>query len=397
VRKEIVKYALIFWMVSIVADCRKSYAPPETSANHLFLTVDGIINIGVNTVSRFKLTRSQKLSDTFPSIPELGATANIMNAAGISYPLTDTSSDGMYVSAQLTLDPSQNYILSITTKDGNQYASDPVTPKQTPPIDSVYWTLGTDDATGAQTLNIFLNTHDPSNNTHFYRWDFTETWTHESQYRNYYIVDSNGLLYLSPDTTSKKWHCWNSDSSTDILLGSSAQLSSDIISQAPLIKIFQNDPRMDIRYSLLIRQYALDAPAYDYWALVQKQSETLGGLFDIQPAQLTGNMYNLKVPTEPVYGYVSASSIQEQRIFINNQQLPDWKSTPIQCMQYVIYPDSIPGDSLWYRVYKNSDPNLTFLEFSRDRKNKRVQLFASTDCFDCTYEGGSTIKPPFWQ
>jgi hypothetical protein len=275
--------------------------------------------------------------------------------------------------------------------------SDPVTPKQTPPIDSVSWTIGPDEIAQTQALYIFVNTHDPANNTHFYRWDFTETWKHEALYKDYYTVQ-NGYYFLSPDTTSKNWNCWNNASSTNILLGSSAALSADIISQAPLTKIFQNDPRMDIRYSILVRQYALDAPAYDYWALVQKQSQTLGGLFDIQPARLTGNLHNLKDPAEPVYGYVSASSIKEKRIFINNQELPGWIPTPMQCTQYVFRPDSIPGDSIWYRrYYKNIDPNFTFFEFSKDPKNIRIQLFISTACVDCTFQGGSTIKPPFWQ
>ena len=125
-RKEIVIYALIIVTVSIMADCRKSYAPPEINSNHLYLTVDGVINTSPNSISSFKLTRSQKLSDTSLFIPELSATVNIVNAAGISYPLTDTGSDGIYVSTMLTLDPSQKYILSVTTKNGNQYASDPV-------------------------------------------------------------------------------------------------------------------------------------------------------------------------------------------------------------------------------------------------------------------------------
>ena len=77
--KEIVKYALIFFAVCIVTDCRKSYAPPEVNYNHLFLTVDGLINITPNSISSIKLTRSQNLSDTIASIPELGATVNIMS------------------------------------------------------------------------------------------------------------------------------------------------------------------------------------------------------------------------------------------------------------------------------------------------------------------------------
>ena len=165
---------------------------------------------------------------------------------------------------------------------------------QTPPIDSVYWTLGADGASGEEAINIFLNTHDPTNNTRLYRWDFIETWEHESLYKTPYLV-IDGKIVLVNDSTQHNWHCWSSALSTNILLGSSAALSSDIISQAPIARIYRNDSRMDSRYSMLVRQYAIDESTFDYWELVQKQSETLGGLFDIQPAQLTGNMHNQKV------------------------------------------------------------------------------------------------------
>jgi len=401
-RKEIINYTLIFLTLSMVADCRKSYAPPETNSNHLYLSVDGVINTSTNGVSSFKLTRSQKLTDTFPSIPELGATVYIKNGAGISYLLADTGSNGIYLSNLLTLDPAQQYVLYVTTKDGNQYASDPVTSVQTPPIDSVYWTVGIDGATGIQAVNVLLNTHDPSNNTRLYRWDYTETWEHESIYNSPYLVQNNKIVLVN-DSTQHAWHCWSNASSTNILLGSSAGLSTDIISQAPIARIYQNDPRMDNRYSMLVRQYALDAAAYDYWALVQKQSETLGGLFDIQPSQLIGNMHNLKVPDEPVYGYISASTVQEKRIFISNQDLLGWKSVPIQkCAQSVYFLDTPEQNDLY--TYYNTDPNFTFYEFGFIPSNLPgggligpLQFLITPACIDCTFQGGSTIRPPFWQ
>ncbi len=401
-RKEIVTYALIFFAVCIVTDCRKSYAPPEVYYNHLFLTVDGQINVTPNSISSIKLSRSQNLSDTIASIPELGATVNIMSETGIGYPLTDTGSDGIYVSPELNLDLSQKYILSVTTKNGNQYSSDPVTPRQTPPIDSVYWSLGTDGATGEQAVNIFLNAHDPSNNTHLYRWDFTETWEHESLYKTTYLVRDKKIV-TDNDSAQHAWVCWASASSANILLGSSGGLSTDIISRAPITRIYQNDPRMDIRYTILVRQYALDAPTYDYWALVQKQSETLGGLFDIQPAQLTGNIHNLKAPSEPVYGYVSASTVQEKRIFISNQDLPGWKSVPTQkCTQSAYFLDTPEQNDLF--TYYNTDPNFTFYEFGFIPSNLPgggllgpYQFLITPACIDCTFQGGSTMKPPFWQ
>jgi hypothetical protein len=394
--RKFLKYGWILWIVAVFAGCRKVYTPEEISINHLYLTVDGLINMGANSISSFKLTRSQKLDDTVPSIPELGAAVSIQPVnSGISYNLKDTGSNGIYVSDALTLDMTGQYILSVITSDGTKYNSDPVIPKQTPPIDSLNWTVGFDGAVDSQAVNVFVNTHDPSGNTRFYRWDFTETWAHESLHKIFYLIQNKKIVYVS-DTTLHNWHCWTDAPSTNILVGSSNGLSGDIISQAPVNKIFQNDPRMDIKYSILVRQYALDASAYDYWLQVQKQSQALGGLFDIIPAQLIGNMHNLSQPSEPVYGYVSASSVQQQRIFISNEDLPGWKSVPSQkCTQDIFTPD--PGLGQDIDGYYNIDPNFTFYHFDFDSNGNEVQILITPGCIDCTFQGGSTSKPPYWQ
>lgn len=372
--------------------CKKSFAPPEVNAKHRFLAVDGLINTGVNSISTFKLTRSQDLSDTVASIPEKGATVIIKNNTGASYQLIDTGSNGIYLSTVLSLDPTQTYTLSITTSDANQYVSDVVTPKQTPPIDSVNWTLKFDSAANTQAINIYANTHDPTNRTRFYRWDFTETWAHDAIYKTYYSIQPDKKIEYV-DSNQRPWHCWTSAPSTNILLGTSSGLSAEVISLAPITRIYQDDPRLDIKYSILVKQYALDSSAYDFWSLVQKQSETLGSLFDAQPAQLTGNIHNLKDPGESVYGYVSASSVQEQRIFINNGDLPGWKSVPAQeCKQDVFTPN--PDLDQDINHYYNADPNFTFYYFDY---GDLTQILITPACLDCTFQGGSTAKPPFWQ
>src|SRR3982751_5109061 len=189
--KTVFRCGLIGMMLFGFPRCRKSYTPQEINANHLFLSVDGLINTGSGTVSTFKLTRSQNLSDTVPFIAERGAAVYIKSLTGSSYPLVDTGSNGIYVSSTITLDPSQKYILSIATADGRQYASDQVTSKPTPPIDSITWTLGFDSVANTEAVNIYANTHDPSNGTRFYRWDFVETWTHEPLYRTFYLIEQD--------------------------------------------------------------------------------------------------------------------------------------------------------------------------------------------------------------
>ena len=139
----------------------------------------------------------------------------------------------------------------------------------------------------------------------------------------------------------------------------------------------------------------MDSSAYDYWLLVQRQSETLGGLFDIQPAQLIGNIHNLKAPAEPVYGYVSASGVQQQRIFISNQDLPGWKSVPTQtCNQDVFTPE--PSLNQDINDYLIIDPNFTFFHYDVDSNGVPVQILITPACIDCRFQGGSTVKPPFW-
>ena len=379
----------------VAADCRKIYTPREISVNHLYLTVDGIINMGVNNISSFKLTRSQMLNDTTPSIPELGATVAIQSADGSAgFILKDTGSNGIYVSDPLTLDVTRKYILSVISADGEKYASDTITPKQTPPIDSLSWTLGFDGASNSQVINIYTNTHDPSGNTKFYRWDFTDTWEHESILRSNYLI-INSIPVYNDDSTKHNWHCWSNALSTNILVGTSAGLSGDVISQAQINRIYQNDPRLDVKYSILVRQYALDATAYDYWSQVKQQSQSLGGLFDIIPAQLKGNMHNLTVPSEPVYGYISASTVQQQRLFISNQDLPGWKSVPRTCDGVLFTPDPAFGqvDSIYYNI----DPNFSFYDKGHDAKGNEAQILMPTACLDCTFQGGSTIRPSFWQ
>src|ERR1700759_3204002 len=157
-RRKSIRYTGIFFIMIITADCRKVYTPQEISVNHLYLTVDGMINTGINGISSFKLTRSQMLNDTTPSIPELGATVVIQTANGSAdFTLRDTGSNGIYVSDPLTLDITRKYILSVISGDGEKYASDTITPKLTPPIDSINWTLGFDGAYNSQAINIYAN------------------------------------------------------------------------------------------------------------------------------------------------------------------------------------------------------------------------------------------------
>jgi len=382
------KYLLLLTFISM-QDCRKPYEPPAIKASNHFVAVDGFINTGGNNSSTFIINRSLNLTDSVMDLPELGCIVNIQSESGVSYPMTDTGMNGTYVSEVLNLDPAIRYRLSVKTSDGNEYQSDFITSKPAPPIDSVGCELSDDEALGSQALNVYVNAHDPSNNTRFYRWDYVETWQHSSFYQSAWGLTGDILHSVVLIPEEQTYQCWSTQHSSTILLGSSVALSSDVISQMPVAKFLKDDPRLDIEYSILVRQYPLDAQAYAYWLNVQKNSQTLGGLFDLQPSQMKGNLHSVTNPSDPVFGYVSASSITEKRLFISNKSLPGWKySIPYSCPTKLVAPPD-PANMLHWNY---SDTAWALYYFSNG-----IPVIAQKFCLDCRYQGGTTVKPAFWQ
>src|SRR5690606_11887431 len=121
--------------------------------------------------------------------------------------------------------------------------------------------------------------------------------------------------------------------SANILIASSAKLQSDRIAEAPLLQIPTGSEKLGWRYSILVRQYALDKNAYEFYDLMKKNTESIGTIFDPQPSEIRGNFTCITNPEEPVIGHVTASTVTEKRIFINSTEVSDWvfvENCPVQ-------------------------------------------------------------------
>jgi hypothetical protein len=286
-------------------DCRQAYAPPEITSPNRYLVVDGFINLSPNSITTFNLNRTRNLGDsTVGGIPELNARMAIVGSGSDSFPLADRIRNGIYTSDPITLDPTQQYRLTITTGDGQQFSSDPVPCELTPPIDSVFWRQPSD-------LNIYISTHDPSGSTHYYRYDYNETWEHDSQLEAIYGVANN--MMFAVDSFTQKHRCWTTDISAAVLLTTSSALTHDVIDSFKLVTIPGGDPRVTKVYSMLVRQYAITKDAYDYWQLIEKTTQNVGTLFDLQPTQLTGNIHCTTDPaTTHLYFRIFTSKLDPQ-------------------------------------------------------------------------------------
>ena len=379
-------------IIIMTIGCKKPYNPPAITAPGSYLVVEGIINAGADSTF-IKLSRTVNLSAATTVNPETGATVAVEGNDNNSYPLTETST-GNYAVAALNLNNAIQYRLSIKTANNQQYLSDFVPIQITPPIDSIGFTV---QASGIQ---VYVNTHDPNNNTHYYRWDYSESWQFHALYESEYITNGQAIV---PRTISQyNYSCFGHDTSSSITLGSSARLKQDVIYQAPIIEIPSTSEKIETKYSILLRQYALTGDAYNFWTNLKKNTEQLGSIFDAQPSNINGNIHNVTNPSEAVIGYISACTTQSKRVFITSGQLPH-SFNPA-------YPYSCKLDSNYYsqplsginQVLQNlipiGSPAIPVSAFfgTPPAPSPIGFMSSSIECVDCTIRG-TMVQPPFWK
>ena len=363
-------FFIIILLIGLTNSCKQAYEPPAIQVKTNYLVVDGIINSGQDSTI-ITLSRTKSLTDTgFTIIPELNASVFIEEEGGSSY-LLSALGNGQYGTGPLILNNNKNYRLKIQAT-GKVYSSDYVPVKQTPPIDSLSW-----EQPG--NLTFFVNTHDPNNTTRYYRWEYDETWQYQTPYESFYIFE-NGQI-RNRDSSELVHICYRHANSNDIILGTSTQLSEDIITHVPLVTIPQNSRKLSMTYSLNVRQYALTEEAFKYWQLLEKNTQRVGTLFDAQPSQLIGNIHSESDPAEPL-----SPRRRSKRIFVTTYNLRNWHSPEeIICTNKIVSYDSAI-------IYLSLDPTIGVAY----RVTGGGVALSKHECYDCTLLGGTNKKPSFW-
>lgn len=366
------------------AGCKEYYEPPALKNNSPdFLVVDGFLNSTPDS-TYIRLTHTRSLVDTAPGIPELNASLMVEGDQNTLIPLTELG-NGLY--GNLTsLHTSEKYRLSIHTSSGKEYRSDFVPFKETPAVDSLTWE---EDSLG---VNFFVNTHDPQNNTTYYRWQFEETWQYDT-----YLVSNFDLIndtVVRRNDDQQIHSCWKTSPSPTILLASTNRLSKDIVSHFLFNNVSKSTEKIYVQYSVQISQYALTKDQFDYWTLLKKNSEQLGTLFDAQPTQLSSNIHCLTNPDEPVMGYLSASTVQKNRLFVTIYQLSNYNYIPYSLPCHILKDVTTaisPYDLSRAYEYLEMPGHLFTFWF-----NDGVYHLAQNFCIDCREHGGTNRKPNFW-
>ena len=383
-RKKGIGFILL--LIGIAVSCIQEFPIPESSLGSKVLVVEG--HLGSHQ-SEILLTKSTSTTSRhFAKV--LNATVEIVDMEEtVSIPLPMTSPGRYRVETDLIV--GANYKVKISAED-KEYVTDPLNIVPTPEIDSLSFSVA------GNNIKIEVTTHDDTRNTGYYSWTFEEDWEFHSTLKS-------GIMFVG-DTVDNRTaedsihHCWDHYVNNRTILRSTEKLVKNQIFKLPIIEHnANNSKRFTIKYSVLVKQYGLTEDAFNFKNILRKNTEVTGSFFDAQPSQLPGNINCITDPETEVIGFISSGEVTEKRIFIEREEIPESVRMeyqyPVFCrLDPVLFGDIhtaskefgiVPVEPAYDTIDADGDADI-------------VGIFVSTTfCVDCRAQGGSLMKPDFWE
>jgi hypothetical protein len=309
----------------------------------------------------------------------------VEDATGNSITFPETE-NGVY---QSTLEPGflsvgNAYKLIVVTPDDNMYESEFDTLLACASIDTLSYELeiqGTSDPDkfyyGVRFYADIKGSTEQSSN---YLWTFEETWEYMAYHKLQYMWDGAVLHDYSPELHGYAI-CYFTEPIAQMGVGSSSLMGNNEIIRQPLYFVSNQTPRLQEKYSLLVMQHSLSNTAFHYWDKMKSQSEDTGGLFETQPVSSKGNLCNVTYPDEKVLGYFFVSQVRKKRITVS--EVFDFPIARFDCPLDTAY--SVEDYGVDYPYYMYSIPGMG-----------APWAFSYQECHDCTFRGGVTEKPAYW-
>jgi hypothetical protein len=269
--------------------------------------------------TRVVLQRAAPFTTQSLLVSETGAQVWISDREGLRIEFSEIER-GLYLPQDPGFVALQNgqYTLNINTRDGEAYRS---TVEQLPtlvPIEKVYREPRFEDRIVEGRIqtswDVLLDTQDPAEPGNYYRW----SWVH------YFTVPFCEVIFGSPfgggpDRLNGYPCCDQPCYEKVVCTQNCVNLGRDaLINGKKLSRIFiQTIPHCVTEYYVEVQQRSISQGAYDYWSAVLQLSANTGGMFDVAPAAVRGNIRNLSDPQDKVYGYFEVSNVAEVGLFLD--------------------------------------------------------------------------------
>ena len=338
-----------------------------------------------------------KLSRSFPinsgkNISEPGASVMLSSSNGQLH-VFDESEPGLYIAGSGFIPKvGETYMLSVVTRDGASFTSKPVVMKETPPINDIFYerkSRPSEEKDLEEGYQIYVNSKSNFDEKIYMKYEWEETWEFATPFESFldYNFETN-TAFLRDENISV---CWQNDESFAIIVATNAGSISESTDGQPIRFVSFRKPAMRIKYSILVKQFALNEESFRFWENLKVSNESTGSLYDTQPFQVRSNIENDLDKNTPVLGYFDMATESSKRIFITKDDLPPEISIPTYYPQCLSGADTIVSardapDFLrqGYLIETTIPPPLGGFTIVVQR------------CIDCRVRG-SNKKPEFWE
>lgn len=355
---------------------------------------EDILVISANITSETK-QQEINLSRTYKSglqdIKESGATVIVTDDLGNRYEFRENN-PGNYVSdISFAVQLGRNYSLNVSTRDGNSYNSENVSPINTAFLEDVRAEAVIDND-GVEGVGIKVDSFDPEEKARYFRYEFEETYLIQALFNNsrdLIIKTLNPIEFEIVPKSKEENICYNTLFSNEILIASSAETTDGRVNNFQINFIPRDDLKVRRRYSILVHQYVQSREANAFYKALQDFSSNENLFIQTQPGFISGNI-KAESNTVRVLGFFEVSMVSSKRIFFNFRDVfPEGLSS-----RYTLGCDIEEFEPDFYQVLisRLQSGRVKFLSFDPE---SNIYSITRDICVDCTLFG-TNVKPDFW-
>jgi hypothetical protein len=290
------------------------------------------------------------------------------------YYLTDTN---------FKLQKGESYRIYIETTDGYIFESQYEKYLASPPVEDIIYNydIWETNETGESTdgYRFYISSRSEGEDPLYLRWLLDATYCYRVPYKATHYWTGNTMI----DSTNQGLRvCYMDEYIDGIFTGTSEGLAINRIANAPLHGVSRYGDRLQIEYSLHVKQIRIPSSAYRFWNDLKSLLYETGGLYETIPFRLTGNISCVSHEDISVAGLFEVTGVSETRIFVPRPD--DFRIVTDRCI-----PDTLSFSDFQWR---NLPAGTWIMEVEPG-----VYVIAPVTCFDCTAKGGYTQEPPFWE
>lgn len=369
--------------IVLLGACRDPFEPEVTETDLGILVVEGFIETN-GEESKIILSRTAPVGQSSQFSKETRASVRLNSESGETW-FFEEKNMGEY-SLTATLDNNTRYRLEINSAGGRQYLSEWMQPVVSPEIGELGFIR---DQNGVE---IYVSTQG-NEAAQYFLWTYEEHWIFRPAVRTVFKYNPE-TKDVEPRRDDERIDlCWNSNVFPKIILQNAARFENNTILQRELVRIRPNDERLMQRYSILVKQRAINQETYDFWEILRRNSDDIGGIFSPLPSLIRSNIEPISNPEETVIGFVSIGQSASKRLYIDNADVAPW---PVTIEDYKFC--RMETDTILVANYSSA--------FGSGQRLPAAPVMVETttigfypvrrDCADCTLRG-SNVKPEFWE